>query len=77
MLPGEDEDVSEALQRLLEDEGIELILNARAKRTSGKSGESVRIRLKQMAMARKKRWTAAICWRRSAVLRTPRGSDWS
>ena len=43
LLPGEDEDVSEGLYRLFEDEGIDLILNATAKRVSGKSGESVRI----------------------------------
>ena len=45
LLPGEDEDVSEGLYRLFEDEDIDLILNARAKRVSGKSGESVRILL--------------------------------
>jgi pyruvate/2-oxoglutarate dehydrogenase complex dihydrolipoamide dehydrogenase (E3) component len=47
LLPGEDEDVSEALRRLFEDEGIELILNARTKRISGKSGEGVRILLEK------------------------------
>ena len=47
LLPGEDEDVSEALQCLFEDEGIDLILNATAKRISGKSGESVRILLEK------------------------------
>ena len=39
----EDEDVTEALQSLLKDEGIELILNAQVKRVSGKSGQSVTI----------------------------------
>jgi pyruvate/2-oxoglutarate dehydrogenase complex dihydrolipoamide dehydrogenase (E3) component len=43
LLPIEDEDVSEALRRLFEDEGIELILNARTKRIWGKSGDSVRV----------------------------------
>jgi len=47
LLPSEDEDVSEAMQRLFEDEGIDLILNAAAKRISGKSGESVRILLEK------------------------------
>ena len=47
LLPGEDEDVSKALQCLFEDEGIDLILNATAKRISGKSGESVRILLEK------------------------------
>jgi len=43
LLPREDEDVSEALRRLFEDEGIELVLNARAKEIAGKSGQDVRI----------------------------------
>jgi len=47
LLPSEDEDVSEALQRLFDDEGIDLILNATVKRISGKSGESVRILLEK------------------------------
>ena len=36
LLPSEDEDVSEGIQRLFEDEGIDLILNATAKRISGR-----------------------------------------
>jgi pyruvate/2-oxoglutarate dehydrogenase complex dihydrolipoamide dehydrogenase (E3) component len=43
----EDEDVTEALRALLEDEGIEIILNAQVKRVSGKSGQSVKIVLDQ------------------------------
>jgi pyruvate/2-oxoglutarate dehydrogenase complex dihydrolipoamide dehydrogenase (E3) component len=39
----EDEDVTEALQSLLEDEGIDVVLNARIQRVSGKSGKSVSI----------------------------------
>jgi pyruvate/2-oxoglutarate dehydrogenase complex dihydrolipoamide dehydrogenase (E3) component len=39
----EDEDVTEALRGLFEDEGIEVILNARVKRISGKSRQSVRM----------------------------------
>jgi pyruvate/2-oxoglutarate dehydrogenase complex dihydrolipoamide dehydrogenase (E3) component len=37
----EDEDVSEALQNLFKDEGIEVILKSRVKRVSGKSGQGV------------------------------------
>jgi hypothetical protein len=37
----EDDDVSEALGRLFEDEGITTVLNTRIKRISGKSGDSV------------------------------------
>src|ERR1700731_4115650 len=39
----EDEDVTDALRSLFEDEGIDVVLNARIKRISGKSGQSIRI----------------------------------
>jgi pyruvate/2-oxoglutarate dehydrogenase complex dihydrolipoamide dehydrogenase (E3) component len=41
LLHREDDDVTEALGRLFEDEGIDTLLNARIRRVSGKSGESV------------------------------------
>jgi pyruvate/2-oxoglutarate dehydrogenase complex dihydrolipoamide dehydrogenase (E3) component len=47
LLPNEDEDVSEALRRLFENEDIELILNAKTKSISGKSGEGVRVLLEK------------------------------
>src|SRR5215472_17460252 len=43
----EDEDVCEALRNLLEDEGIDIHLDARIKRVSGKSGQSVNIVVEQ------------------------------
>src|ERR1700722_694789 len=43
----EDEDVTEALRGLLQDEGIDILLNAQIKRVSGKSGESVKIVVEQ------------------------------
>jgi len=43
----EDDDVTDALQRLFEDEGIDIVLNARVKRVSGTSGQSVRMALEQ------------------------------
>jgi pyruvate/2-oxoglutarate dehydrogenase complex dihydrolipoamide dehydrogenase (E3) component len=43
----EDDDVTEALQRLFQDEGIDLVLNATVKRLSGKSGQSVRMVIEQ------------------------------
>ncbi len=49
LLHREDEDVTEALRSLLEDEGIDILLNATIKRISGKSGQSVRIALEQNA----------------------------
>jgi len=39
----EDQDVCDALRNLLEDEGIDVHLNAQIKRISGKSGQTVRI----------------------------------
>jgi pyruvate/2-oxoglutarate dehydrogenase complex dihydrolipoamide dehydrogenase (E3) component len=39
----EDEDVTDAVQGLFDDEGIDVVLNARIKQISGKSGQSIRI----------------------------------
>jgi len=47
LLHREDDDVTEALRGLLEDEGIELALGAQIKRVSGKSGQSVSVVLQQ------------------------------
>ena len=47
LLHREDDDVTEALRSLFEDEGIESILNARTQRVSGKSGQSVRVVIEQ------------------------------
>src|SRR5262249_48036905 len=43
----EDDDVTEALRSLFEDEGINIVLNARVKGVSGSSGKSVRIVIEQ------------------------------
>src|SRR6201993_4828938 len=43
----EDDDVTDALRSLFEDEGIELVLNSRVKQVSGKSGDSIKIVLEQ------------------------------
>jgi pyruvate/2-oxoglutarate dehydrogenase complex dihydrolipoamide dehydrogenase (E3) component len=43
----EDEDVTDALRSLFEDEGVDVVLNARVKRISGKSGQSVEIVIEQ------------------------------
>ncbi len=50
----EDDDVTEALQRLFKDEGIELVLKAQIKRISGRSGESVRVLVEKNGNAAKK-----------------------
>jgi pyruvate/2-oxoglutarate dehydrogenase complex dihydrolipoamide dehydrogenase (E3) component len=47
LLHREDDDVTEALRSLFEDEGIELALGAQIKRVSGKSGQSVSLVLQQ------------------------------
>ena len=47
LLHREDEDVTEELRRLFEDEGIDVLLNAKIKRVSGKSGRSVKMVLEQ------------------------------
>src|SRR5215510_8689625 len=43
----EDDDVSEALQQLFQDESIDLALNAQLKNVSGKSGQSVTLVIEQ------------------------------
>jgi pyruvate/2-oxoglutarate dehydrogenase complex dihydrolipoamide dehydrogenase (E3) component len=47
LMSKEDKDVCEALNDLLDDEGIDVHLNARIKRVSGKSGDSVTIVFEQ------------------------------
>src|SRR5215471_4839844 len=47
LMSKEDEDVCEALRIFLEDEGIDIHLDARIKRVSGKSGQSVNIVVEQ------------------------------
>jgi pyruvate/2-oxoglutarate dehydrogenase complex dihydrolipoamide dehydrogenase (E3) component len=47
LMSREDEDVCDALRSLLEDDGIDILLNARIKRVSGKSGDSVSIVVEQ------------------------------
>jgi len=47
VIHSEDEDTTEGLQSLLQDEGIELLLNARIKSVSGQSGQSVCVTLEQ------------------------------
>lgn len=48
----EDQDVAEGLRTLFENEGIDLVLNARIERVSGKSGSSVRIVIAQDGIER-------------------------
>src|SRR5437660_7301899 len=48
----EDPDVCEALRSLLADEGIDILLNARIKQVSGKSGDSVSVIVEQNGIER-------------------------
>lgn len=50
LLHREDEDVTEALSSLFHDEGINVELNARVKTVSGRSGQSVKVVIKQNGM---------------------------
>ena len=54
LLQGEDPDVSDALQTLFSDEGIDLILNATIKRLSGKSGVTIRVLLEKNGIGSQK-----------------------
>lgn len=47
LMSKEDEDVCDALRSLLQDEGIDVLLNVRITRVSGKSGDSVSIAVEQ------------------------------
>lgn len=47
LMPKEDEDVRDALRDLLEDEGIEVLLNAQITKVSGRSGDSVSVFVEQ------------------------------
>jgi pyruvate/2-oxoglutarate dehydrogenase complex dihydrolipoamide dehydrogenase (E3) component len=47
LMPKEDQDVCDALRSLLEDEDIDILLNAGIKRVSGKSGDSVSVVVEQ------------------------------
>src|ERR1700720_1357697 len=47
LMSKEDPDVCEALRSLLADEGIDILLNARIKQASGKSGDSVTVVVEQ------------------------------
>jgi pyruvate/2-oxoglutarate dehydrogenase complex dihydrolipoamide dehydrogenase (E3) component len=52
LLHREDEDVTEGLSKLFEDEGVQLALHAKVLGVSGKSGESVRLTLLQNGVER-------------------------
>src|SRR5580704_10528998 len=47
LMSKEDEDVCEALRALLADEGVDILLNARIKKVSGKSGEAATVVIDQ------------------------------
>jgi pyruvate/2-oxoglutarate dehydrogenase complex dihydrolipoamide dehydrogenase (E3) component len=57
VIHGEDEDITEGLQALLEDEGVDLVLNARIKSISGTSGQTVHVTLEENGVERSLRGT--------------------
>jgi len=52
LLPSEDDDVTGELRSLLADEGIDILMNVKIGRVSGKSGESVKIDIEHNAVPR-------------------------
>jgi pyruvate/2-oxoglutarate dehydrogenase complex dihydrolipoamide dehydrogenase (E3) component len=52
LLHREDEDVSEGLRSLFDDEGIDVVLNARINSVSGKSGEAVKVLIEQKGVSK-------------------------
>jgi pyruvate/2-oxoglutarate dehydrogenase complex dihydrolipoamide dehydrogenase (E3) component len=53
LLHREDEDVSDGLRKLFEDEGIDLVMNAHIKSVSGKSGRAVQVVIEQNGVEHK------------------------
>ena len=47
LMSKEDEDVGQAVRELLEDQGIDILLNARVRRVSGKTGSAVSVAIEQ------------------------------
>jgi hypothetical protein len=68
--------LTEALQRVFEADGIDLVLKAQIKRISGKSSQAVRILIEKNGNGAKKRWRALICWWPRAALRILRELGW-
>jgi pyruvate/2-oxoglutarate dehydrogenase complex dihydrolipoamide dehydrogenase (E3) component len=70
----EDEDVTEALRVLLQEEGIDILLNAQVKLVSGKSGQSVKVLREQNGVERTLVGTHLLV-AGGRAFRTRRGSD--
>ena len=75
LLHREDDDVTEAIQQLFEDEGIDLVLNATIKSVSGKSGQSVKIVIERDG--KQIQLEAVICSLQRGAPRTLGESDWN
>jgi pyruvate/2-oxoglutarate dehydrogenase complex dihydrolipoamide dehydrogenase (E3) component len=75
VLHREDQDVSDGLRHLFQDEGVRLLLDARVKSVSGNSG--TRSRSLSSRVVWKRPWTAVICWSLPAALRTQRTLGWN
>ena len=75
LLAREDDDVCDALRSLLQDEGIEVVLNVHPRRISGKPG--TRCTLSSNKMARRKPSPALTSWLLWAAHPIPRGLAWN
>ena len=61
---------------LLQDEGVDILLSARVKEVSGKSGDAVSIIVDQNGTEKDLEGQSRIWWRQAAR-QTPRGLDWT
>src|ERR1700726_2571884 len=75
LMSKEDPDVCEALRSLLADEGIDILLNARIKQVSGKSGDSASVVVEQNGI--EKVLKVVTYWSPQAAIRTPNDLAWN
>ena len=70
----EDEDISQGVEELCRDEGINVVTNATVTRVEGKSGESIRLLGTRdgVELSRKER----TCWSPEGARQTPTASGW-
>jgi len=75
LMSKEDPDVCEALRSLLADEGIDILLNARIKQVSGKSGDSVSVVVEQNGIEKVLKGSHVLS--PQPAIRTPKDSAWN
>jgi pyruvate/2-oxoglutarate dehydrogenase complex dihydrolipoamide dehydrogenase (E3) component len=75
LLHRENDDVTDGLRSLFEDEGVNLVLNSEVQRVSGTSGQSVRILFCRTVW--NALWRDRIFWSRPGAFRTRRILGWN